>query len=828
MINFNPKQAAIFQAIKLGKYFKLVKSLKKIFVFVFIICFVLFAYGFSFEVFDKNLQSFLLGLSIVSLSFIICFQILEWFFNLKLKNPPIEETNLASFLNYDAAEAVYMAMGFSKKRKLPQISSEAMLYFCLKGKDPKINFIFTRAGLNLKQIREELKNYLNNLKKEKYQERFSENFLKVKKKIGIGDILISQSQISPIFKKHLIETGLKTEDIENLVWWAESLEERIKERKKFWEYNNLIKLGSIGSDWAAGYTLSLDEFSIDWTEAIKKHGFRKIIGHKAEIKQIERILSTSEINNVLLVGKPGSGRKTLIQALVINSFLGTSLPALNHKRIVELDLASLITETGSIDEMEKILEKIFEESVSAGNVVLIINNFDNFIGQDARPGAMDISGVLERYLHLPNFQIIAITSFVGLHRFIEPNPSILNLFEKVELSELSEQKVIRILEERVLSLEQKYKKFVTYPALRDIVSLSARYIPDIPFPQKAIELLNEAMIYASRFPKKPIVTPQYVNKVISEKTQIPIGKVEIKEKETLLNLENLIHQRIINQEEAVKEVSSALRRARADIRIKKGPMGSFLFLGPTGVGKTETSKAIAEIYFKSEKRMIRLDMSEFQNIEDIHRLLGNSTEEGLLTMPVREDPFSLVLLDEIEKAHRNILNLFLQVTDEGHITDGLGRKINFSNTIIIATSNAGADIIWEDIRLDKELDIIKEDLLSHLFKEKIFRPEFINRFDATVIFKPLTKENLKDIAELLLEKLRKNLAKKDIEFIATEPLASKIAELGYKPSFGARPMRRVIQDKIEDELAEAILSGKLKRGHRVQVNPQNFSLSIDK
>ena len=668
----------------------------------------------------------------------------------------------------------------------------------------------------------------------------SGNFLKVisesaeeakkrnRQKIEVGDILITQSRISPIFKKELVEAELNVEDIKNLTWWAESLEKRIKQRKKFWEYENLIKLGSIGTDWAAGYTLTLDQFSIDWTEIIKKQGFGEIIGHEAELEQIERALASPEINNVLLVGKPGTGRKTIIQALVAKSFLGTSLPAINRKRIVELDLASLIAETESLEQMESTLETIFEEAVSAGNVILIIDNFHNFIGQEERPGAIDISGILERYLHLPSFQIIAITSYSGLHRFIESNPSILNLFEKIEVSEPSRQEVIRILENRAMALEQKYNKFVTYPVLREIVSLSARYIADIPFPRKAIEVLDDVMVYSSRFPEKPVVIPEYVNKVISEKTQIPVGKVEIQEKEVLLNLEKLIHQRIINQDEAVDEVASALRRARTDITIRKGPMGSFLFLGPTGVGKTETSKAIAEIYFKSEERMVRLDMSEFQNIEDVHRLLGSITEEGLLTTPIRENPFSLLLLDEIEKAHPHILNLFLQVIDEGHITDGLGRKIDFSNTIIIATSNAGAQIIWENIRLNKELNIIKEELLSYLFREKIFRPEFINRFDAVVIFRPLSKKNLLDIAELLLQKLRKNLSERDIEFIITEPLKEKIAELGYKPAFGARPMKRVIQDKIEDKLAEAILSGKLKRGYRVQINPENFSLIINK
>jgi len=269
-----------------------------------------------------------------------------------------------------------------------------------------------------------------------------------------------------------------------------------------------------------------------------------------------------------------------------------------------------------------------------------------------------------------------------------------------------------------------------------------------------------------------------------------------------------------------------LRRARAQVTVRKGPMGAFLFLGPTGVGKTETAKALAQVYFGSEERMVRLDMSEFQAAADIPRLLGSPGEEGLLTTQIRENPFSLLLLDEIEKAHPNILNLFLQVLDEGFVTDGLGRKIDFKHCIIIATSNAGYQIILKAIEEKKEWIGVKREMLDYLFEEGIFRPEFINRFDAMVVFHPLSKDNLLGIAELLLQKLKRNLEEKNIEFVITLPLKEKIVELGYNPMFGAREMRRAIQDNVENVFASAILSGELDRGDRVEIDPVNFTLKI--
>ena len=874
MINFDLKETAIYQAVKWAGHpaFGLAKPLKKLFLVLFIFTLSIFIYGFLSYTFSQSSLQFFLGLLIIFLTLTIALQLKLAFFNSKLKKPRLEitleeglanpeEYNLAEILSFETARAVQRSLKFAKSKKFPEINSSILFYFLLKD-NPKLNFIFSRAILSLVEIKKILeshfKPYETQPRKEISGEPFSVDFqdtvlesLKIAQKKGhqrieLGDVISALSKHDLIFKEILIQANLKVEDIENLTWWLESLEEKIGESKKFWEWKNLIKKGSLAKEWAAGYTLTLDRFSIDWSEIVKKQGFPEIIGHQREIEAVERILSRRESkNNILIVGESGSGRKSMIQALATRSVLGESLPEVNYKRIVQLDLASLLAQVGSQEKVEVILDQIFREAVTAGNVILVIDEFHNYVGLSQttpRPGIIDISGVISSYLSLIPFQIVAITTFEGLHKNIEQNPSILSLFEKVEVSEISKRETLMLLENLTLILEAKYRKFVTYPALRDIINYCAKYMPAIPFPEKAMNLLDEAMVYITQT-KDKVLLPEYIAKIVTEKTQIPVGEIEIKEIEILLNLENLIHQRIINQEEAVSEVSAALRRARAEVTIRQGPMGCFLFLGPTGVGKTETSKALAEIYFGgkedksssspfaaarvSEERMIRLDMSEFQNVTDIPRLIGSPGEEGLLTTQVREKPFSLILLDEIEKAHPNILNLFLQVLDEGHLTDGLGRKVDFKNSINIATSNAGYQVILEAIKEKTEWSGVKQKLLDYLFEKGIFRPEFINRFDAFVVFKPLTKENLLDIAELLLQKLKKNLKEKGIEFIITLSLKEKITELGYDPVFGARQMRRTIQDKVENVLASALLSGALKRGNRVEIEPEEFKLIIN-
>ena len=568
----NFKKTAIYRAVKWGKFLNLINFFNKTFFLIFIIAIVIFIYGF-FQNFAEQIFSSVLGLSAFSLSFCIIFQILNNFFESKLKNPQLKyalkeviknpkEFNLTSFLDYETAKTAKNALDFIKTNKISQINSTILFYFLLEEKFFKMDFIFSRLNLNIKETKDWLKTKIfsekNNFQRNGNGQTENALFSIAKiaeknrqERIKITDLLVWIAEVDPFFEKILIKKDLKKEDIENLTYWVLSLEEKIGDKKEVWKYRNLSKRGSLGKDWASGYSLTLDKFSIDWGEIIKKQGFKEIIGHEEAIKVCERILMRQEINNVLLVGEQGTGRGSIIQAIAQKAFFRESSLEINNKRIVELDLSLVITQAGSLEETEELLEKVFQEVITAGNIILIIKEFHNFVGQVARPGVINISGIIEKYLRLPEFRVIAITDFAGFHQDIERNRTILGFFEKVEISEITKRETILLLGGLIFNLEQKYKKFVLYLALRDIVEYSVRYLPSHPLPKKAIDILDEAMVYVSRSTQSGLVLPEHIAKIISQKTQIPIGKIKLRERRILLNLNKLIHRRVINQNEAV-------------------------------------------------------------------------------------------------------------------------------------------------------------------------------------------------------------------------------------------------------------------------------------
>jgi ATP-dependent Clp protease ATP-binding subunit ClpC len=499
---------------------------------------------------------------------------------------------------------------------------------------------------------------------------------------------------------------------------------------------------------------------------------------------------------------------------------------------MELDVNFLLAGAQGPGEIINRLAGVLNDAVAAGNVILFIDNIEALFGggEGSKVGAIDAAQVIIPYLEHPGLFIIATTSTSNYHQYIETKKAISEKFEKIEVREPEKFNVIRILEDIVPEIERQTGIIITYEALKSIVELSDRYLYDKPFPEKAIGLLNDAAVFAASKGKKTVMITEHIEELISTKTNVPIGEAMGNEKEKLLNLEKILHQRVIGQDEAVKVISNAMRRARAGMASSNKPIGTFMFLGPTGVGKTETCKALAEAYFGSEDSMIRFDMSEFQDIAGIYQLIGapQGTPEaqagGKLTNAVRDNPFSLILFDELEKAHPDILNLFLQVFDEGWLTDSLGRKVKFNNSIIIATSNAGAQLIQESIKQGMSSKELKDNLMAYLQKEGIFKPEFLNRFTAVVNFNPLTQEQVVIITDKLIKALSRGLEQeKGIMLEIDQEAVIKLAELGYDPLMGARPIQRVIQKKVEDILARRMLSGEIGRGSVLKIGAEDIA-----
>ena len=644
--------------------------------------------------------------------------------------------------------------------------------------------------------------------------------------IGILDLFSASAVADYAFKRLLFDQGIEPRDFDAIVHWQDRIYHVLDHRRRFWLKENLFRSQPIGKSWAAGFTALLDKYGRDITADMQKGGLDlRIIGRKREIDNIEQVLAKAGENNVLIVGEPGVGRETVLYGFAKRLLEGRSLPQLNRQRLVKLDLSAAIAGLKTVGEVDGRVKQLFAEALNAGNIILVIDNFHHFFRQSFADGVIDISRAILPFIKSARMQLIGVTTFNGYHERIEKLGEFKDAFRVVEIQEPSIDETRHILMDTVLQFEMKYKIFYPYASIKAIVEDADRYIQNVPFPEKAIDLLEEISVLVSRT-KRNIVLPEDVAAIVSSKTRVPVGAVAQEEKEKLLNLEEFIHQRIVDQEEAVNTIANAMRRARAGIGNKsKRPIGSFLFLGPTGVGKTETAKALAEAYFGSDQRMIRFDMSEFNTSDAEQRLIGSpaTNEEGSLTTAIRENPFTLLLLDELEKAEDKVLNLFLQVLDEGHLTDGWGRKISFTHTIIIATSNAGAEYIRENIRDGIRGETLSKGLIEHLLSKALFKPEFINRFDGTIVFKPLEPQHIVEIIKMMIHKLSADLFhEKGIRIEIDQEAINKLAELGFSQEFGGRELRRILQENIENEMAKKILSGEIKRGDTFKIRSENI------
>jgi len=641
-------------------------------------------------------------------------------------------------------------------------------------------------------------------------------------------------------------------------------------------------------------TPALDQLGLDLTASARSGKLDPVIGRSKEIERIIQILSRRTKNNPALIGEPGVGKTAIVELLAHRIVSGDVPETLEGKRLITLDIGSLVAGTKYRGEFEERLKKVIEEIKNAGNCILFIDEFHTIVGAGAAEGAVDAANILKPSLARGELQTIGATTLDDYRKYIERDAALERRFQPVIVPEPSVDEAIEILKGIRPRYEEHLRLKINDSALTAAVNLASRYIPDRFLPDKAIDLIDEASSrvrikhwtvpvalrderrkeddlrkdkdaalatqqyeYAAELRSrelqseekvkkleedwqaqlekdKPEVAEQDIAEVVAMWTGIPVVQMTTDESKRLLGMEEALHKRIIGQDEAIVSIAKAVRRARAGLKDPRHPIGNFIFLGPTGVGKTELVRALAEFMFGKEDAMIRLDMSEFMERHTVARLVGappgyvGYDEGGQLTEAVRRKSYCVILLDEIEKAHPDVFNILLQVFDDGHLTDAKGRRVDFRNAIIIMTSNIGAETIrkgsgigfatkTDEAKIREEsYERMKEKLLNEL--KKNFRPEFLNRIDGVVVFHALSKENIRSIVDLMLAGVTKQLVDKGITLEVTEAAKDFLGDKGYDEVFGARPLRRVIQDRVEDKLSEDLLKGLFQAGDKVVVD----------
>lgn len=736
----------------------------------------------------------------------------------------LTEKNIYNALSKDVKKFLIEAWFLSKKNKSKFITPLHLFLALLKHESVKL--IFGRLGINQDSFKQKIKRLIEergDLREKVLSDfemtMFNSYLLAYKTMspyIEISHILtalgLSNEDIVELFS----DSGVSVDQINNVITWVK-LKNELRDRYKRYKARSIFKpKGAMNRSMTAIATPFLDRFSQDMTYLAKMGYLELNVARDSKIEEIYRIIETGN-NGVILVGQPGVGKDSIIEGLA-NRMAAEEVPKhLQDKRLISLSLSNLVSKSSVEGQVENNLLRVMNEVIRSDNIILIIQDIHNIVGiSSSGTENVDLSEVLADVIAKYKVMIIGTTTPKDYTKYLERNPLSSNLL-KVDLPELNFNETVQVLEAKTFSIESKYNIYFSYQSIEKIVKLTTNYIHDRFQPSKSIKILEEVAVMVRKAKgKNHLVTAEDVSKIISEKINIPLGDISVSEGDKLMNLEELIHKRVIGQNEAVKMVSSALRRARAELRDESKPITNLLFLGPTGVGKTELAKTVSQIFFNSEKDMIRLDMSEYQEKNSLARLIGmeGSEDGGVLTEAIRKNPFSLLLLDEIEKAHPDILNIFLQVMDDGRLTDSSGRTVDFSNCIIIATSNAAAFYIQDQIALGTDLEKIKQDLLQNELRSN-FKPEFLNRFNGIVLFKPLEPKEIEQITVLMLKKVTKRLDEKGIHFTASEAAVKELAEIGFSKEFGARPLARAIQQRVDDSLANYLLTGKIGRRDKV-------------
>lgn len=747
-----------------------------------------------------------------------------------LKTPNHFRRNIAFTFTEEALGVIRSAYKIADKQGTEKLRPLHLFLALLESN--RIANAFVRLGVSSKYILEELTRLelLKNGPGRNLPPHMSEEVIKIffdayetaynlhQKYVSVTELFTATITSSKQLQEILFDIGMEEQKLVNVIEWAR-IRERLTRR-----YTDLKKAGKFrskqGMDKAmtAVATPFLNRMSEDITLRAQFGGVEMCVGREKEIEEVFQVIEGGE-HNVLLVGDYGVGKRSLVFGIA-EKMIDEDVPSrLFDKRLVQLSIPSLLSGTTPSGAAERLI-MVFNEIQRAGNVILFINNIHELLGISlgSDDKSLDIGSELADLLTRGDFVVVAATTPDAYAKAIS-NSKLSAAFTKVEVNEFTEDGAIQVLESKAGYIEFKEKIFFAYEAISKAVELAKRFVRETPLPGSALEILTEAAAYGRK--KKgahSLISANEVGMVVSEKTNVPLTAISGDESEKLLHLEEEMHQRVIGQDEAVRLVAGALRRARAEIRSQKKPIANFLFLGPTGVGKTELAKTIAEVYFGGESNMIRLDMSEFQDTDSIYRLIGEPGKKGtgMLTEAVKRKPFSLLLLDEIEKADKDVLNLFLQVMDDGRLTDSIGKVVDFTNVILIATSNAGTAYVQEQLKAGVGQEVIKEKLLHGGLKE-YFRPEFLNRFDGIVLFEPLSEESVGQITSLLLSRISRDLEVKGIKMKIGEGAVGYFASVGFDPEFGARPLRRVLQEKVENQLAELLIGGKLRKRDTVVI-----------
>ena len=581
------------------------------------------------------------------------------------------------------------------------------------------------------------------------------------------------------------------------------------------EYYGMV-LGGFGKGMTGRVTPFLDSMSEDFTRQALKIGYERFSVRESTINKLSALLGAST-ENVLIVGEPGSGKTSVVKGMAYQIMRGTSNISLSNKRIVSLELSGILTGTTSIGEIAEKIKYAMNEAKGSGNIILFIDEIHNLVagGGGSSPEISAIFNLLEPELSTGNIQFIGATNKQNYRKYIEPNGAFSRLFHLFEIQEADFDETFRILEYVVRDLEKKKNIFITYGALEKSIELSKKLMHERVLPDKAVQIIDRAATYGEGGNR--IVDSKLIAEVMADITHVPSAVINDDEAKKILAIDVEMKKMVVGQDHAIKQISSALKRARAGIRNEDKPIASFLFVGTTGVGKTQTAKALAKTYFGSVKTMIRIDMSEYQQQDSLSRLLGSpdGSTKGILTEAVRSRPFALVLLDELEKAHSGVLLTFLQVLDDGRLTDSSGTTIDFTNTIIIATSNVGTRSIQQTFESNGTLEQMQEAAMKDV--RTTFAPEFLNRFSGIIVFNPLTMENVRDITKIMLDAITQGASEKNIKLTFNNGLVEELIKRGYSKEWGARPLARVIEDTVETYIAEKILSQELKPGSEIEL-----------